>query len=78
MGAMSGQAVPLVSGVGGVVALLWSLGFFVSGLKFVALAALFLVAIHVEENTRSTAQCLEKLRPYFKPREENVGPLFRS
>jgi hypothetical protein len=70
--------VPLAGGRGGVLALLWSLGFLVSGLQFLAMAGLCRLAIHVEENTRASAQCLEKIRLRLEPRGEDVGPLFIS
>ena len=71
------MSVPRV-GIGGVVAALWSLGFLASGLQFLAMGALFRLAIHVEENTRATAQCLEKLVSRLEPRAENIGSIFRS
>jgi hypothetical protein len=72
------HVVPLAYGVGGAFSLLWSFGSLLSGLQFVALGTLFRLAIHLEENTRASAQSLEKLRSRLEPREEGVGPLFRS
>ena len=72
-------SVPSLSGgLGGALAVVWALGLLVSGLQFLAMGALSRLAIHVEENTRASAQCLEKLRSLMEPRAENVGPQFRS
>jgi hypothetical protein len=43
------------------VALVWALGLFVAGIQFLGTASLFRLAIHVEENTRATAQALDRL-----------------
>jgi hypothetical protein len=72
------STVPLVNGLSGVLAAVWSLGLLVSGLQFLAIGTLFRLAIHAEENTRASAQLLEKILARLEPREENVGPLFRS
>jgi hypothetical protein len=60
--------------IGGGLWILWSLAVFMSGLQFVAIGALIRLAIHLEENTRVSAQCLEQLRL----RTEPVDPMFRS
>ena len=60
--------------IGGEWWILWSLALFVSGLQSVAIGALIRLAIHLEENTRVSAQCLEKLRM----RTEPADPMFRS
>jgi hypothetical protein len=62
----------------GVLPAVWSVGFFVMGLQFLAMGALFRLAIHVEENTRVAAKCLEKLATRLPAREGTVDPLFRS
>lgn len=51
-----------INGVGVGVALIWSIGLFASGLQALAFGAFVRLAIHVEENTRATAQALDKLR----------------
>ena len=58
--------------------ILWSLALLMSGLQSVAIGALIRLAIHVEENTRVSAQCLEQLRSRTEPAEQNAGPAFRS
>lgn len=65
-------------GLGGALSALWSLGFLVSGLQFLAIGTLFRLAIHVEENTRAAAQSLEKIRARLEPKGEDAGPLFLS
>jgi hypothetical protein len=60
--------------IGGGLWILWSLALFMSGLQSVAIGALIRLAIHLEENTRVSAQCLEKLRLHREP----VDPIFRS
>jgi hypothetical protein len=72
------NVVPLANHLGGVLSMLWSLMCLISGLQFLAMGALCRLAIHVEENTRASAQCLEKIRLRLEPREEGVGPLFIS
>lgn len=63
---------------GGALSAVWSLGFLISGLQFLAMGALFRLLIHVEENTRISAQSLEQLRSRTDPIEQNVGLFFRS
>jgi hypothetical protein len=60
--------------IGGGWWILWSLALFMSGLQSVAIGALIRLAIHLEENTRVSAQCLERLRL----RTEPADPMFRS
>jgi hypothetical protein len=57
-------------GVGAGIALVWSFGLFVSGLQALAMGAFIRLAIHVEENTRATAQALAKLREAMEPKAE--------
>ncbi len=75
MGGM--MSVPQFS-IGGALSALWSVGFLAAGLQFMAMGSLFRLAIHVEENTRATAQCLEKLLSRLEPKAENIGSIFRS
>jgi hypothetical protein len=70
--------VPIAFGRGGALTALLSLGFFFSSLQFLATGTLFRLAIHLEENTRMSAQCLEKICSRLEPRVANVGPLFPS
>jgi hypothetical protein len=60
--------------IGGEWWVLWSLALFMSSLQSVAIGALIRLVIHLEENTRVSAQCLEKLRM----RTEPADPMFRS
>jgi len=72
------KGLPLGYGLVGSLSIVWSLGCLVSGLQFLGMGTLFRLAIHVEENTRAAAQCLEKIRTRLEPRDENVGPSFIS
>jgi hypothetical protein len=60
--------------IGGGWWILWSFALFMSGLQSVAMGALIRLVIHLEENTRVSAQCLEQLRL----RTEPADPMFRS
>ena len=51
----------------GTLALLWSLGLVLAGLQLVAFGALLRLLIQLEENTRATAQLLEKVRLRLEP-----------
>jgi hypothetical protein len=62
--------VSLVAGLGGIFSLFWSFGFLLSGLQFVALGTLFWLLIHLEENTRASAQSLDKIRMRLESRGE--------
>jgi hypothetical protein len=52
------------------VALIWSFGLFAAGIQSLAMGSLFRLAIHVEENTRATAQALDRLRSDMEPKPE--------
>ena len=58
------------NGVGAGIALVWSIGFFVAGFQSLAMGSFFRLAIHVEENTRATAQALDKFRKEMEPKPE--------
>jgi hypothetical protein len=66
---------PFNVGLGGIIALLWSIGFLLAGLQHIALGALCRLLIHLEENTRASAQALDKIRMRLEPNRE-VEPLF--
>jgi hypothetical protein len=68
----------LFRGFGAFAAVAWSLGVLAAGLQFVAAGALCRLAIHVEENTRISAQCLETLAARTESRREDGGPRFVS
>ncbi len=59
-----------INGVGAGIALFWSIGLFASGLQCLAMGAFFRLAIQVEENTRATAQALDKIRAGMEPKAE--------
>jgi hypothetical protein len=62
----------------GTIVLLYSFVCLVSGLQSVATASFLRLMIHVEENTRASAQILEKLRSRLEPSPEGVEPSFRA
>ncbi|SIO66805.1 hypothetical protein SAMN05444166_8228 [Singulisphaera sp. GP187] len=57
--------------------ILWAMGPLGAGLQFLAMGYLIRLAIDVEENTRTSARCLEKLAAAV-PRAESPGPFFVS
>ena len=56
--------------------LLWSFGILFSGLQLVALGGFLRLMIHVEENTRASAQALDRIRARLEANPEGVAPLF--
>ncbi|WP_406697321.1 hypothetical protein V5E97_00615 [Singulisphaera sp. Ch08] len=60
------------------IVILWALGAIGAGLEFMAMGYLIRLAIQVEENTRTSAHCLEKLCARVEPRTESPGSLFVS
>jgi hypothetical protein len=58
--------------------LLWSFAFLVSGLQQVALGAFLHLMIHLEENTRASAQMLDVFRSRLETSPEGAERLFRS
>ncbi|AGA25381.1 hypothetical protein Sinac_0978 [Singulisphaera acidiphila DSM 18658] len=58
--------------------ILWALGHLGAGLQFLAMGSLIRLAIQVEENTRTSAHCMEKLCSRSEPRAESPGPFFVS
>ncbi len=70
--------VSAVSRFGSAIWILWSLALLMSGLQSFAIGALIRLAIHLEENTRVSAQCLEQLRSRTEPAEQHAGPVFLS
>jgi hypothetical protein len=69
---------PFPGSLGTALSTLWSFALLISGLQFLAMGSLLRLVINVEENTRISAQCLEKLRFREGPIEQNVGSLFQS
>ena len=68
------NVLPLAPWLSATVALFWSFGLLFAGLQTVAMGTLCRLMIHMEENTRATAQVLDQIRS----RLEGVEPLFRS
>ncbi len=73
-----GNVLPLVPWLSATVSLFWSFGCLLSGLQLIALATFFRLMINLEENTRASAQILDKLRSRLEPSPEGVEPLFRA
>ena len=69
---------PFANGLSGVIFIAWGVGLFVSGLQCLAPGAFLRLAIHVEENTRISAQRLDKLCVLSEPRGEEAGRIFLS
>ena len=69
---------PFNLGLGGVLILIWSIGLLLAGLQHIALGALCRLLIHLEENTRASAQSLDKIRTRLESSGEGVEPLFRA
>ncbi len=67
---------PFHVGLGGMLALVWSIGLLLAGLQHIALGALCRLLIHLEENTRASAQSLDKIRTRLESGREGIEPLF--
>jgi hypothetical protein len=59
-------------------ALLWSFLLMLGGLQNIGMAACFQLMIHLEENTRASAQFLDRIRARVESSREDVEPWFRS
>ncbi len=57
---------------------LWSFGLAISGLQLIAMGALCRLMIHLEENTRVSAQALERIRDRLADNPADTAPNFRS
>jgi hypothetical protein len=73
-----GIVVPLGAGPSGALCLLWSFGLSLAGLQLVATGTLFRLLIQLEENTRASAQSLDKIRMRLESGREGVEPFFRA
>jgi hypothetical protein len=51
-------------------AIVWSFGLFTAGIQSVAMGSFFRLAIHIEENTRATAQALDRLHANMEHKPE--------
>jgi hypothetical protein len=58
--------------------LLYSVCILVAGLEHIAMGALCRLFIHLEENTRATAQALDKIHARLDSSAEGAVPFFRS
>jgi hypothetical protein len=58
--------------------LLWSLVILLSGVQLIATGAFLRLMIHLEENTRASAQALDRIRSRLEANPEGVAPLFRT
>jgi hypothetical protein len=56
---------------------LWSCGILFSGLQLLALGAFLRLMIHLEENTRASAQALDRIRSRLEANPAGVEPIFR-
>ena len=72
------SVVPFGASPGATISLLWSLASLLSGLQAVAWGTLFRLAIQLEENTRASAQFLDKIRKRLESGGDAVEPLFRA
>lgn len=57
---------------------LWSFCVLMVGLQQIALGAFCRLAIHMEENTRASAQALDGFRSRLEPKPDDPAPLFRT
>jgi hypothetical protein len=72
------HAVSLAPWLNGPFALFWSFILLLTGLQSLAMGALFQLMIHLEENTRASAQFLDRISSRVESSPEGVEPLFRS
>jgi hypothetical protein len=72
------HVLPLAPWLSTTVVLVWSFGLLVGGLQMIAMGSLCRLMIHLEENTRATAQVLDKIRSRLESSPEAVEPLFHS
>jgi hypothetical protein len=61
-----------------ILSLLYSFCFLLAGLEHIAMGALCRLFIHLEENTRATAQSVDKIRARLESSAEGAVPFFRS
>lgn len=57
---------------------LWSFCILISGLQLIALGAFLRLMIHMEENTRASAQALEKIRDRLEANPEGLDRILRA
>ena len=58
------------------VSLLWSFAILASGLQFIAVGGFLRLMIHVEENTRASAQALDRIRSRLEPNPDGIEAIF--
>ena len=76
--AVPGSTVPLGPWLDVSLVLLWSFVLMLGGLENIGMAAFFQLMIHLEENTRASAQFLDRIRARVELSPEDVEPWFRS
>jgi hypothetical protein len=76
--ARQGSVVPFGANPGAAISLFCSFAFLLSGLQSVAIGALSRLAIQLEENTRASAQFLDKIRRRLESGREAGEPSFLS
>jgi hypothetical protein len=64
--------------VGGAILLIWSVALVLGGLQYLAFGVLCKLAIHLEANTRVSAQALDRIRSRLEQSENVNDPFFRS
>jgi hypothetical protein len=72
------RAVSLFPWLGETFSLVWSFLFLLSGLQSISSGALFRLMIQLEENTRASAQILDRIQSRLESSRDGVEPLFRS
>jgi hypothetical protein len=72
------NVLPLTPWLNATVAFVWSFALLLGGMQMIALGKICLVMIHLEENTRATAQVLDRIRSRLESSTESVGTWFRS
>lgn len=77
-GAHQRSVASFVANLGPMFTLYAAFVFLVSGFQSVAFGALIRLAIQLEENTRASAQFLDKIRRRLESGGEAVEPIFRS
>ena len=58
------------------VSLLWSFAILFSGLQLIAIGGFLRLMIHVEENTRASAQALDRIRSRLEPNPDGIEAIF--
>jgi hypothetical protein len=78
VGVPRGGVAPSPAWVAPGIAFLWTFALVFGGLETIAMGALCMLMIHMEENMRATAQALDKIRSRLESSPEGVEPWFRT